>query len=151
MTEFCGLRNEGNLAIIRRIFRREDVQAKSLTKAEAEFINHGVFNFDGNTERETLEDRLNAFKTYFCVALCMKSTGRTLFKTAKNMFGLGHSAIRTGDMVTLLDGVGSPIILRARSEGDSGGYTFVGDAYVDGIMHGEFLATNPTFQMFDMY
>ncbi|KAI8228459.1 Heterokaryon incompatibility protein 6, OR allele [Colletotrichum sp. SAR 10_86] len=68
---------------------------------------------------------------------------RTLFKTRKGMFGLGHFGIASGDVVTLMWGVGSPIILRPR---DEGGYYFRGDSYVDGIMQGEFLETQPREQ-----
>lgn len=54
------------------------------------------------------------------------------------MLGLGHSLIEVGDTVTLISGVRCPIILRERVDG---GYCFHGDAYVDGIMQGEYLET----------
>lgn len=69
----------------------------------------------------------------------------------KGMFGLGHVAVRSGDVVTLLWGFKSPIILRPRDESEGGGYTFVGDAYVDGIMYGEFLETSPAHEDFEIY
>lgn len=64
------------------------------------------------------------------------------------MLGLGHKSVQAGDTVTLLLGVHSPIVLRSRCEG---GFTFVGDAYMDGIMQGEFLQTNPVEQEFVIY
>lgn len=75
---------------------------------------------------------------------------RTIFKTRKGMLGLGHLAIKPGDVVTLLWGLPSPIILRPRNDG-SHNFTFVGDAYVDKIMHGEFLKTDPTHEIFTIY
>ncbi|KAM0479030.1 hypothetical protein ACHAPX_005009 [Trichoderma viride] len=75
---------------------------------------------------------------------------RTIFKTRKGMLGLGHVAIKPGDVVTLLWGLPSPIILRPRNDG-SDNFTFVGDAYVDQIMHGEFLKTDPNHEVFTIY
>lgn len=46
------------------------------------------------------------------------------------------------------NGVHSPIVLRQRREG---GFTFAGDAYVDGIMQGEFFHTLPNEQEFVIY
>lgn len=72
-----------------------------------------------------------------------------MFKTTEGMLGLGHVAVRSGDVVTLLQKSATPMILRPR---DRGGFTFIGDAYVDGIMHGEFLKMGQqTIETFDIY
>ena len=73
---------------------------------------------------------------------------RTLFKTAKGMLGLGHVGVQIGDVLTLIWGVEAPIVLRER---DGGGFYFRGDAYVDGIMRGEFLMTEPAQEEFYIY
>lgn len=74
-----------------------------------------------------------------------------LFKTTKGMFGLGHTAIQPGDTVSLLWGIRSPIILRPRDDEAGGGFTFVGDAYIDKIMYSEFLKTAPAHKDFEIY
>ncbi|KAH7240310.1 uncharacterized protein BKA55DRAFT_577304 [Fusarium redolens] len=65
---------------------------------------------------------------------------RTLFKTTNGMFGMGYRVVKPGDVVTLLWGVKALVILRP---GVGGGFTYQDDAYVDGIMYGEFLQTGP--------
>jgi hypothetical protein len=54
--------------------------------------------------------------------------------TKKGFFGWAHARAEQGDHLFLLRGCSVPVILRAREEG---GYTVVGDAYVEGIMDGE--------------
>lgn len=66
----------------------------------------------------------------------------------REMLGLGHVAIEAGDIVTLVWGVCSPLILRRRG---SDGFFFRGDAYVDGIMQGEYLGTGPEQEEFCIY
>jgi hypothetical protein len=54
--------------------------------------------------------------------------------TKKGYVGWAHDKAEQGDAIFLLAGCSVPVILRARAEG---GYTVVGDAYVQGIMDGE--------------
>jgi hypothetical protein len=65
------------------------------------------------------------------------------------MFGLGHQSLKVGDVVTLLQGMRTPIVLRKRDTGP--GFLYTGDAFVDGIMYGEFLATKPALDEFYIY
>ncbi|WQF85692.1 Putative heterokaryon incompatibility [Colletotrichum destructivum] len=78
----------------------------------------------------------------------LQNRKRTLFKTAKGTLGVGRVGIKAGDMLTLIWGARSPIVLRRRSRG---GFYFRGDAYVDGLMHGEFLKTKPKEEEFTLY
>ncbi|KAL0469369.1 heterokaryon incompatibility protein domain-containing protein [Neurospora intermedia] len=90
-----------------------------------------------------------------------RSKNSTLFKTAKEMLGIGIGDVRPGDMVVILQNAHVPFILRPRpQDGDgiatnSGGsgstFTFGGEAWVDGIMFGEFMKTNPKEEIFDIY
>ncbi|KAK7409673.1 hypothetical protein QQX98_008116 [Neonectria punicea] len=140
--------DEDGLSLIRSIMRRETVDAQLLTRSQREFIQARMLPW---SDADTLDDKLVEFERDFVYEAGARSRERTLFKTVKGMFGLGHVAVREGDVVTLLWGLESPIILRPRSEGVGSGFTFVGDAYVDGIMNGEFLATLPVHDVFDIY
>ncbi|PVH71223.1 hypothetical protein DL98DRAFT_521175 [Cadophora sp. DSE1049] len=134
-------------SIIRKIMRRVPIVVESLTEAQRHYI---CYELSGLSNFETLDQKLE------CIVEWLKligsvDRGRTLFKTNKGMFGLGHEAIQREDIVCLLWGMQSPIILRPRIDEAGGGFTFVGDAYVDGIMYGEFLETAPAHEDFKIY
>ncbi|KAF4414958.1 heterokaryon incompatibility [Fusarium acutatum] len=101
------------------------------TYQEIEFIHHGPLYNNFGSNSGVLNDQ-----------------NRTLFKTSKGMLGLGHLGIEVGDIVSLIWGVSSPIILRLRRDG---GFYFCGDAYVDGITQGEFLENGPVEEEFCIY
>jgi hypothetical protein len=58
---------------------------------------------------------------------------RRLFRTRNDSIGLGPACMRPDDIVVVLYGGNTPYVLRPR--GDK--YLFMGQAYVDEIMHGE--------------
>ncbi|KAK3492959.1 heterokaryon incompatibility protein-domain-containing protein [Neurospora hispaniola] len=76
-----------------------------------------------------------------------RSRNSTLFKTAKGMLGIGIGDVRPGDIVVILQNAHTPFILRphlqdndeitTNSEGSGSTFTFGGEAWVDGIMHGD--------------
>jgi hypothetical protein len=139
--------------LIRKIMRQEHIDCNSLTDDQIEFISKGPFSLSARRpDLETVDDQLTYIVRHWPEVIGSVDRGRTLFKTAKGMFGLGHTVIQAGDMVSLLWGLRSPIILRPRDDVHcSGGFHFVGDAYVDGIMYGEFLETRPEQENFDIY
>jgi hypothetical protein len=139
--------------LIRKILRRERIDESTLTEDQVEFIQSGPFDFSRSLPKlEKLGDQISYIARHWPESLGSSSRGRTLFKTAKGMLGLGHVAVRAGDKVTLLWGVRSPLVLRPRDgEGSDKGFELMGDAYVDGIMHGEFLDTKPKHEEFDIY
>ncbi|UPK95513.1 hypothetical protein LCI18_006448 [Fusarium solani-melongenae] len=134
--------------LVRKIMRRSFIDADKLTSEQTTFI-HDLRDFwnkppevdDISAQLANARKRLQEHESFF-------NDHRTLFKTLKHMLGLGYKMVQPGDLVTLLWGVKSPIILRPR---DGGGFTYVGDAYVDGIMHGEFLETQPVDEEFEIY
>lgn len=73
------------------------------------------------------------------------SAQRRLFISSQGYYGLGDESLQTGDVICLLFGGDSPFLSR---ETDEGRYELVGEAYVHGIMHGEFLVTNPPIERF---
>lgn len=138
--------------LVRRIFRDEPIDTDQLNEEQQECIRSGIYDL-GLLEPDLT--RLDEQLAYVRKGVpndagsCMRR--RTLFKTNKSMLGVGHVAVRAGDVLTLLAGVRSPIVLRPQTAGRGGGFTFVGDAYVDGIMHGQFLRTAPSFEEFEIY
>lgn len=65
----------------------------------------------------------------------MFCSGRCFFVTTKGFVGIGVPSIRTGDLVAVLFGLSIPFILRDYEEYQ----TFVGAAWVNGIMDGELI------------
>lgn len=62
--------------------------------------------------------------------------GRSLFCTDTGLFGLGPTSMRTGDQVFVVELGRMPLTLRANEIAHHWS-TFVGECYVDGMMHGE--------------
>ncbi|EHK44775.1 uncharacterized protein TrAtP1_002897 [Trichoderma atroviride] len=137
--------------LVRMIMRGQSIDVKLLRPTQKDFLN----NLDSPLARQrNLAARLDQLEYAAQMIKMLQMRGSTvrrrIFKTRKGMLGLGHLAIKPGDVVTLLWGLPSPIILRPRNDG-GGGFTFVGDAYVDQIMHGEFLKTDPIHEIFTVY
>ncbi|SPO07052.1 uncharacterized protein DNG_09746 [Cephalotrichum gorgonifer] len=144
--------DEDLACLMRKIMRLEPVDINSLTSNQREFITDGLLGLGNSRRLKTLGDKLAYIQRAWPGFVRANSKGRTAFKTSKGMFGLGHIGIRAGDIVTLIWGVKSPIILRPRDcEGSGGSFELMGDAYVDGIMRGEFLETEPAQREFDIY
>ncbi|CAH0058060.1 unnamed protein product [Clonostachys solani] len=141
--------DEATRELVRKIMRHEHIDAGSLTNEQVQYIyearNGRSFDWAPTGPRD---DQLRLFASEWRRSVGSCSRNRTFFKTAKGMLGLGHLAVETGDIVTLIWGVRSPIVLRQRADG---GFYFRGDAYVDGIMHGEFLATCPAHEEFSIH
>jgi len=68
--------------------------------------------------------------------LCANCAGAALFITKEGRMGLAPRATCKGDVMVVLLGCSSPIVLRPT---DSGQYLVVGEAYCDGYMDGEAL------------
>ncbi|KAK0642159.1 heterokaryon incompatibility protein-domain-containing protein [Cercophora newfieldiana] len=68
-----------------------------------------------------------------------------LFLTKSGLLGMGPEETRPGDKVYILHGGNVPFVLRpASQQGLPDRYTYVGDAYVDGVMDGEALDDGST-------
>jgi hypothetical protein len=67
-------------------------------------------------------------------SLSNTNNGLAYMSTRRGYVGWAHCAASLGDGVFLLPGCSIPVVLRRR---DGGGYTVVGEAYVQGVMSGE--------------
>lgn len=61
--------------------------------------------------------------------------------------GLGPAGLQVGDMICVFLGTKLPYILR---QSEIGAWTLVGEAYVHGIMHGEFITDNLQTELFSI-
>ncbi|KAF4500432.1 heterokaryon incompatibility [Fusarium agapanthi] len=134
-------------SFIRAIMRQQILTVDSLTMLQKLHLN-SVPAPKPQSMSWTVAEKLSNAIGHVQDCVSVSEEGRTLFKTQKGMLGLGHEFIQPGDVVTLLLSCHSPIVLRPRHEG---GFAFVGDAYVDGIMQGEFFQTIPTEKEFVIY
>lgn len=135
------------MSFLRKIWRGTPIDAAALTPALINYIEQGTLIFYTGGE-SSIEDKIDRLATQLPYIAAAGGRERTLFKTNKLMLGLGHVAVQPGDIVVLLWGEKSPFVIRPI---EKGGFTFVGDAYVDGIMYGEFLRTEPDEEVFDIY
>ncbi|KAI1769393.1 heterokaryon incompatibility protein-domain-containing protein [Hypoxylon sp. FL1150] len=129
-----------------RIVRMQEIRADELSEAQLNWMRNKTSNYDRYGDDVNKMAR-NASVQYVRF-LTRSSRHRTLFKTADGRLGLADKAIRVGDLVTLIWGLDVPVILRER---DNGGFEYLGEAYVNGIMYGEYLDTTPPERDFDLY
>jgi hypothetical protein len=75
-----------------------------------------------------------------------QSRGKRLFITSRGYLGLGPSHMQVGDELVIIYGVIVPFLLR---KGDIH-RTLVGEAFVHGIMDGEFMDDQAEVQYFEL-
>jgi len=73
--------------------------------------------------------------------------GRNPFLTSSGYLGLGPSGLQPNDLVVVFLGVETPFVLRASGERQ---YKLLGEAYVHGIMDGEFTKAISDKEMFEI-
>ncbi|KAH7127783.1 heterokaryon incompatibility protein-domain-containing protein [Dactylonectria estremocensis] len=64
--------------------------------------------------------------------------------------GVGPSNMEAGDVIVLVFGGSTPFVLRPRTD-NQGGYLLVGEAYIYGIMDGEFLEDEHPVETFELW
>jgi hypothetical protein len=83
----------------------------------------------------------------YCWSVWRKLPGRCLFATSCGYIGLGSRSIQPNDTVCVFQGADVPFILREKTNGR---YELIGEAYIHGIMDGQFMKTNPEIRTFDV-
>lgn len=99
------------------------------TAAQSEMVLHDILEPDINND-------LDGFRASALDGFRHNCQGRSFYLTKDGVPGLGPLAAKEGDIVTVLLGSMSAMILRPTQEGN---YKLVGEAYCDGFMHGEAL------------
>ncbi|GME25429.1 heterokaryon incompatibility protein-domain-containing protein [Neofusicoccum parvum] len=90
--------------------------------------------FGGVEDAEQESDSANEFG--FVFRYRRTSYGRTVSRTDADQLGNGPRRLEVGDQVWVLAGANVPFVFRPQARG---GYQFIGEAYVHGIMNGEAL------------
>jgi hypothetical protein len=100
-----------------------------------------------------LESGANAFASNeprildYCWSIWRIMRGRRLFASARGYIGIASRQITPRDVICVLLGADVPFILRENSKGL---FKFIGEAYVHGVMDGEFMDSNPEIRTFDI-
>lgn len=81
----------------------------------------------------------------FVHTMSLESARRRIFVTRKGYYGLGDESLKNGDKICVLFGGDSPFIIR---QSNTGNHQLIGEAYVHGIMNGEYLNTRPPIESF---
>ena len=80
-----------------------------------------------------------------------RQTGTRPFVGDKGYMGLVPDLAEKGDVVVIFRGAKFPYVLRKKINGKHGGkYELVGEAYVHGVMYGEYVADGPEFEEFEL-
>lgn len=113
----------------RGILRRGEIDERAFGKA-ARFFYHASHD-EGFTWNKRIKDLLAA------VTRALKD-GLRLMETSDGGTGWAHPAAQHCDEIFLLQGCSMPVILRPlEGKREKPGYEVIGDAFVEGIMHGE--------------
>ncbi|OCL07227.1 HET-domain-containing protein [Glonium stellatum] len=73
---------------------------------------------------------------------------RRIFVSRTGYIGLGHANVRAGDHIFIFLGAPTPFVLR---RGENGQHQLISDAYVHGIMDGEFIKQDPNIERVELY
>jgi hypothetical protein len=92
--------------------------------------------------RRELEQRSDDFllAAKYWRPMVFRSSGRRYFVSHRGYLGVGPPAMSPGDVIAIILGLDTPLVLRAIEQGQ---YQIVGEAYVHGIMDGELMKDSP--------
>jgi hypothetical protein len=110
----------------------------------------GMYSDDRPFLSESADEEVLAFAMRYNQMVFAYMASRKLMRSRKGYLASGPQNVRQGDLICIVYGGALPLILRPRD----GGFTFVGVAYVHGVMHGEGLAMSEAdvgCQQFDIF
>ena len=98
--------------------------------------------------QETTEE-FNMKNSYY--NMMNRQSGTRPFVGEVGYFGLVPDLAEQGDIVAIFKGAKFPYVLRKKANGKHAGkWELVSEAYVHGIMRGEFMGRNPQFMPFEL-
>lgn len=80
------------------------------------------------------------------LATVMRNAGRKPFLSVDGYVGLGPAAMDSGDIIAIFYGANVPFVLRPKGQE----FQLLGEAYVDGIMDGEFMQVDKEDKIFHL-
>ena len=83
-------------------------------------------------------------------ALTRVTINRRFFETSQHYLGIGPQSMQMGDVICILFGASTPVVLRPLP-GTDGLYQFLGDCYVHGVMFGEALESVRDSAKFEIF
>jgi hypothetical protein len=88
--------------------------------------------------------------SYFNMMECLHF--RRPFISQRGFVGLGPAGLEVGDVVVIFEGAKLPYLLRQlKIDGEEGVWKLVGEAYVHGIMYGEFMKQERQTETFSIF
>lgn len=96
--------------------------------------------FESDEARDSISPKLGSYTIYMG-----DQFKRRPFLSEQGYVGLAPSHAEAGDVIVIIYGAIVPFILR---EVGNGGYNLVGEAYVHGIMDGEYIENGPSTETF---
>lgn len=110
---------------------------------EAQFKDKAGYKLLLSQDEEQLSSADDVVNDYYYSAW-LRTTKRCLFTTSEGHVGLGSSELWLGDYICVFQGADIPFIVRGNERDDY--CHLIGEAYVHGIMNGEFMR-NPPLQL----
>ncbi|KAM7192656.1 hypothetical protein V8F33_008267 [Rhypophila sp. PSN 637] len=148
----CARTNSTFLGIAQKTFRGQECIEDDLKPEDMELLSR----YEDLSDEIPIENRQDmsqiqlqfamfSWELQYKVAASFRRGKRTLFVTDDGRLGLGPSYMQKGDFIAILFGHAAPVIL-CPVEGDR--CSFVGDAYIDGVMDGEAIKDGVTKENF---
>jgi hypothetical protein len=128
-----------------RVARMGDHDAQYFGSLFRPYFTSAVAEESGQQDDQTQSSK-EVFR--FQSGLVLAGVSRRPFLTSDKRVGIAPDICEPGDGVVIFYGAGTPFILRP---GENGQYRFIGEAYVHGIMDGEFLENDPLPKTFVLY
>ena len=116
---------------------------QTLEEPEIEFLAQ-IYHETVEEDPEKTQWKLQIIK----YASAMHADDRRAFSSRKGFLGLGPKLAQPDDVICIFMGGQTPYIIRP---GEDGKYRLIGDAYVHGIMDGEFMAQGPEIEGIELY
>jgi hypothetical protein len=130
------------------IANQQLTKGRGWIQAEASFGNayRALVSSESQRLPRQLGETENDTDTYFEHAMSV-SNGKRPFNTSRGYIGLGPPQVQQDDIIAILYGANVPFLLRPCGDNR---HELVGEAYVHGIMYGEYLEDNAHTEVFEL-